>query len=158
MIERLTVDDVDGVNSLMRDPDIYPHVTDDSCPRPEDFDASDMLKSDDIYALGWRDNGSIPGLLILYALNGITYQGHICMSKECRGREAVENSLKAKDWMFENTNCRKIVAFVPDHRKVVKVIVKAIGFEREGKLKNSFLKDGTLIDEVIYGIEKGGGE
>jgi len=158
MIERLSVNDVDAVNALVKNPDIYSDVTDDASGKMEDFDASYLLENPSIYMLGRHNGKGILGMMIFGALNGITYHTHICMGASCRGKDAVGCAQDSIAWMFENTKCRKLVAFVPGHRKTVKMIARAIGFEREGVLKNSFLKDGELMDEVIYGIEKEGGE
>ncbi len=158
MIKRLTVENADEVNALMRDPEIYPGIIDDSCPGPEDFDATEALENDEMYILGWHENNSLAGLWLLHPWNAITYQVHVCMNAAYRGKSAIQGAEDAKRWMFENTRCRKIVALVPDYRSSVKIIAKAIGFYREGRLRNSFLKDGMVMDEVIYGLEKEGGE
>lgn len=158
MMRRLDARDANEVNDLMRDPSVYPHLIDDSCPPPEEYDAAPILADSKIYILGWFEDSKLVGLWLGYPLNGITYQTHICISEGYRGGRVVRASIRAVRWMFDNSPCRKLVIFVPDCSTTVKIIAKAIGFEREGRLKNSFLRNGVLMDEIIYGLEKGGGE
>lgn len=158
MIKRLNAKNANEVNALMRDPENYPFIIDDSCPPPEEFDAIEILKDQRTYVLGWHKGGLLVGLWFAVPWNAIMYQAHICMSSAYRGKATVEATEDAIRWMFQGTKCRKVIALVPDYHIRMKMTMKALGFEREGKLRNSFLKDGKLVDEVIYGLCKGGGE
>lgn len=158
MIKRLTVENVAEVNALMRDPEIYPFIIDDSCPAPEEFDATEALENRRIYTAGWYEHDKLVGLWMGIPWSFIMYQVHICISVLYRGRAMVEATEDAIKWMFMSSPCRKMIALVPNNNKRMKMAMKALGFDREGRLKGSYLKDGELIDEVVYGLQKEGGD
>ena len=152
MIRPLTIEDADAINALMRCSSIYPYIIDDGCPEnPEDFDASGAIGKDGIHYIGWFDGDHLVGLWIFLRWSAAMFQGHVCLLPNFRGKRGIDSSAIAVQWMFDNTPCRKIMALVPEESKAVIGLVRSMGFAREGRLRKSFLKDGRLFDEIVFG-------
>lgn len=157
MIKRCTIEDIEDVNRIMRHPEIYPQSIDDGCPpNAIDFDAGPILASEAMYFLAWRINGIWGGLWMFKPWNSITYEIHTCVLPTFRGRPAIREGKAAGAWMFENTPCQKVVTLVPENNRPALAYALATGLEKEGLVRQSFLKDGQLLDQTLLGIEKGG--
>lgn len=70
-----------------------------------------------------------------------------------RGK-AVEITKGALYWMFYNTKCFKIIAQVPVFNVLAKRLSERCGMTLIGVNTSSFLKDGVLYDQYLYGISK----
>ena len=90
------------------------------------------------------------GLVGMRPINETTYEIHLSLIKEGIGRKAQE---LARDWMFENTTCEKVVALIPENRKDIINLAKKSGFKYEGQIKNSHREE-KMFDIKIYGVEK----
>lgn len=157
MIKRCTIKDVEQVNRVMRHPSVYPDSIDDGCsPDANTFDAGPLLESAGMYFLGWCVDAAWAGLWMLKPWNSTTYEIHTCILPPYRGQAAIHAAKDAGRWMFENTECRKIVTLVPEDNRPAMAYALAGGMEKEGVIKNSILKDGDLLDQTILGIGKGG--
>ncbi len=63
---------------------------------------------------------------------------HVNMSKDCRGRKAVQSGLEAKKWIFENTNYHSIYALIPSESKHVFRIAVGCGMNRISTSKENY--------------------
>ena len=88
--------------------------------------------------------------------NTVTYEIHTCILPPYRGRAAIHAGKDAGAWMFENTQCRKIVTLVPEDNRPALFHALNSGMRKEGLIKDSFLQDGDLSDLILLGLEKGG--
>ena len=157
MIKRCTIEDVEAVNRIMRHPDIYPKSIDDGYSQDANtFDAGPALENAGMYFLGWRVDEAWAGLWMFKPWNTTTFEIHTCILRPYRGKAAIHAAKDAGSWMFENTECRKIVTLVPEDNKPALRYALAGGMEKEGLIKNSILKDGDLLDQTLLGIGKGG--
>ena len=86
--------------------------------------------------------------------NMITYEVHTLLLPEARGK-AVEIATGALHWIFHNTPCLKITTNVPSFNVLARRLSEQCGMKLIGNNESSFLKDGVLYDQFIYGISKG---
>lgn len=93
------------------------------------------------------------GILIGKPVNGITYDCHIALLPEAAGI-AVDICKGAIKWMFNNTKCLRLVASVPEYNKLAIRLARESGMELMGINKKSFLKNGILFDQLMFGISK----
>ena len=156
MIRRCTESDALAVNTLLTHPEMYDNETDDGSLPREEFDATAMLQCDAAYTIGWFEDCKLAAVATLRPWNTVTYEIHTCVSPEHRGQQAVSVGKETLQWMFNSTDCKKIVAIIPTFNKQAIVFVLMLGMEKEGMVRKSFLKNGTLWDQCILGIEKGG--
>jgi len=82
------------------------------------------------------------------------YIGHTAIKKEARGRKAVIDGKKCLKWMFDNTDCKKIIGFTPEMYKPAMVFNRLVGFKKEGRLTKSLVHEGGLRDMIIFGLCK----
>ena len=93
------------------------------------------------------------GLFLLEARNIITYEVHTILLPEARGK-AVDIAKGALYWVFYNTVCLKIITHVPSFNVLARRLSEKCGLQLIGNNTSSFLKDGVLYDQFIYGISK----
>lgn len=156
MITRCTIKDLEYVNYVITHPSIYPFVSDDGSPPVGSFDASNTLKLEGIYFMKPVIDNKEIGLFFLHPWNTICYEVHTCILPEYRGKMAVRACKELKDYMFSNTPCMKIVTHIPVNNKPAQILATQAGMEKEGINSASFLKDGVVIDQLLFGIRKGG--
>jgi len=137
----------------MRHPKIYPYISDDSCPKREDFRVGreDPWQS---YFITAKDD-SLIGMWLLHRHNAITYEIHTCVLPS-RFRAADEAAKAVVAWIFENTPCRKIITHVPSFNRAALKFALRAGLQLEGCVTESFLKDGKIYDQHLLGITKKG--
>ncbi len=109
----------------------------------------------DIYYLTASIEGVVMGLIVFHIFNHpICYQGHINYFPKYWGMQLEEHTKEAIQWMFDNTECRKIMALVPDHFPEVLVHAKRAGMKKEGYLINSIISNGKIDSQTLLGVEK----
>lgn len=91
------------------------------------------------------------GFFIFHAQNNQMVQGHFAFIKN--GKIAKDYTEKAIKWIFSNTKYVKIIGLIPDFNKKAKIMA-ALLMNREGKIKKAFLKNGQLMDLIVYGKDK----
>lgn len=146
MIYELT-QDISFINRCMTEPAVWQAGIDDGLlnVKPEVFFVPTEGKI-------WLKCGEY-GLLMGEPRNAVTYEAHVALLPEARGR-AVTICKGALDWMFGNTNCLRITALVPSYNRFALALAYRIGMDFVGIHTKSFLKDGKLYDQHIFGISK----
>lgn len=145
-----TIDYLDDVNRILRHPDVYNCISDDISPKIEEFTAESLLASGTNVIMP-NDNT----VFVFIPHNGITYDIHITTTPGARGEQAIKAGWKALEYAFNNIdNCQKLICFIPEIYKNVIKYTMQFGFEKEGELKNSYLKNGNLYNEIILGLRR----
>lgn len=93
------------------------------------------------------------GLFMFEIRNFVTYEIHTLLLPHARGK-SVEITKGALHWMFYNTPCLKIITHVPSFNALARRLSEKCGLQLIGNNTSSFLKDGILYDQFIYGIRK----
>lgn len=127
---------------------MYDRISDDGSPSIDDFEP--VPPSDGIYYVTDEDN---IGLVFYHWKNSICLEGHIQVLKEFR-HLALDFGQAALDWAWNNTKAEKIIAVIPTLYPDVIKFTEKFGFEREGELKGSYLKNGVLYNQVYLGISR----
>ena len=142
--------DIPRLNALFGHESIWPFIKDESAPESLRYRVGELYLS----TPGTLVLSPIPESAFVYKLrNGITFEVHANVLKDSR-EDALSAALSSVRWMFENTGCLKIVAYVATCFPNVCGFTKKCGFDEEGKMKKSVLRDGTLYDQIIYGLTK----
>lgn len=139
------------VKQIMTDPSIWPGITDDGCPKPEDF----VPLGDEhvIYLLAYKDS-QVCGLFMLHPHNEICWEVHTCLLPEGRGWKARELVAQGFKWVWANTKCLRIITNVPAFNFPALGLAHDVGFEVIGVNKGSFMKQGVVYDQTILGISR----
>lgn len=109
-----------------------------------------LLGNESIYVLMPNNEG-----VFLFIPHGsIAYEGHGYVLPEGRGKSAFMTCSKTIEYMFSNTNCLKIIGFVPVFSRKATRFYDFMGFYREGLSTESCMKNGKLHHQIIYGMTK----
>ena len=147
-MQQLTKKDIDFVLRVLFHPTVYPHIVGDSI----------MLRGDVVRMV---DN---PKFLLLspneYSIfifehrTPVVLEGHTSVLPEGRGKKCVEAGRRTIQWIWNNTSYCKIVGFTPLSNVTAQKYNMKLGFVKEGVCTDSFLINGKLQDQIIYGINR----
>ena len=143
MVHRST--DKDAISKILNHPRVYGWVSDDCSPKPYDPVMHDSL----IYLLDETKNG----VILLAPVNGICCSVHIALKPEIWG-SGVNFVKEAIRWAIANTRYMKAICSIPEYNRLAIRLVKKCGFTQEGIIKNSFLKNMKLHNQILFGITK----
>lgn len=141
-IRRCNINDVEIVDKILKHSDVFNFITDDFSLPIDEFTGAPLLENDAVYVL-IDDGESFCSIFI--PQNGILYSGHQNVLPEIRGKKAVEIGKMMCQWMFNNTNCEKIIGYVPETNKPAKMFAFMMGFKFEHRLTGAMRKDGRNI-------------
>lgn len=125
-------------------------MQDDHTPARENFD---VQMTGIIHLLPIVDNNII-GCISFRVKSAIMVEAHISILKEHRAQYAFRASKQAIEWIWRNTQVKKIVSMTPDTLPHIKKFILKLGFELEGVNKCSFLKDGVTYDQYYGGLKR----
>jgi len=135
--------DYKRIREIATHPEIYPYVSDDGSPPPEEYEP---VQSDEFYYLMFEG-----GFFLFHPLNYITVEVHTCILPEWRGR-SIKYARRAIAWMFRNTQYRKIVTHVPEYNRKALAYAQKAGMRIEGVNRKSFMKNGVIYDQYLLGV------
>lgn len=141
--------DKELVRKICTHPDIYKNISDDGSPNPEDFDPIDPIIA--IYAL-LDDGEMIGGVFILLQTNAVCYDLHTCILPHWWGGKSFEAARCFLDWVPKETQCKKLITWVPEFNRIALKFALKAGFKKEGLNEKSYLKDGVLYDQTLLGL------
>jgi RimJ/RimL family protein N-acetyltransferase len=153
-VRRATVKDNETIKGIYADKSIWPFVTDDGALDIQTINFTDALNNQGVYFIIVEDNNKPVGVFLFNPWNTVTYEMHSAVLPEYRGAGSREAAYLAGMWMFKNTPCQKIVTQIPQINVLARALAKKCGMTLEGNNKKSFLKNGKLIDQYIFGICK----
>lgn len=93
------------------------------------------------------------GLFLIVPKNGVCFEMHVAFLPACRGAKVNEYARQMFKWLVENTTCAKLIAEIPVYNYRAKAAAIKNGFTLHGMNIKSFLKNGELMDQYIYGKE-----
>ena len=140
--------DRDFIAALSFDPLIWPFISDDGCEQK--LEVVDRLLGFESLILKAEDEAPL-GLWIAFGRNFVTCELHFCVVPSRFGGKAYVTNEVCR-WIFSNTRFKKIVTEIPRfNERAIRHIRKA-GFIHEGVNRVSFLKDGVLHDQIVFGM------
>jgi len=137
--------DKELISKILNHPKVYKWITDDCSPKVYE----PVIQHNVIYLT----NETQSGIVRIDPMNGICCQAHIALLPEMNGN-GKEFVISAMTWGFSKTKYMKVVAFISENNRLAIKLVKDCGFNEEGRLKKSRLKNWKMYDQIIYGITK----
>lgn len=137
----------EGIKEVITHPDIYPRLTADDSPPPEEWEP----RPDRIYLVGWDEEPF--GVTSFAPKSSIVYNAHFQVIPEYRKSHAIDFAKECIRWLWDNTKAKKIVAEIPEFHQNVIHFGHKVGFVVEGINSKSFLKDGKLHNQIYLGLE-----
>jgi RimJ/RimL family protein N-acetyltransferase len=111
-------------------------------------------QQDIIYLIPKIDDNPIGVTVLHYFSSPICFQIHVNYKPEFWGHKLNRFSDMALQWVWENTDIEKVIAFAPDCYPEVKKHAERSGMVAEGLLTNATKHNGKLIDQHIMGVSK----
>lgn len=148
------MDDLTFLKELYSGPHVGKYLKDDNSIIMGEEQFKVIINTDVIYPLISSEDGKNTGLFLFFPWNVTTYELHVAVMLNCRGRHSVIAGTMAGKWMFEHTPCRKIITMIPKPNYPAKWLALAVGMKQEGINRKSYLRDGVLHDQYLFGICK----
>ena len=126
-------------------PKVLEMISDDLCPRC----VRPPIASPLLYLM----NEAKTGVIMVVPVNGVTCVVHTACLPELWGKTS-EFIRDCIDWGMDNTRYQKIITYIPAFNKLAIRAAKRAGFEQEGLVKQSFLKNWKLYDQYLFGLTK----
>lgn len=139
------------VKFIMTHSKVWPMITDDLAGNPEDFQPVDHPAT---YYLLAKDGEHLLGVWVLNPENSVCWDVHTCLLPSAWGPIARQAVKEAMDWVWEHTQCRRVVTKVPYFNRVALRFAKLAGMVEYGVNPLSYLKHGVLHDQVLLGISR----
>lgn len=149
MIIARQISNLELIKATITYPKIYKHVIDDFSPKSECFTPDEKM----LY-VGIFDDDDYQGLFGFTRCNGITYEVHTCLLPKAHGAKAVECTKACSAWMFENTECKRIITNVPEYNTLAKRLAENSGMEVFGYNPKSYMKNGRFYGQYMLGMSK----
>lgn len=137
------------VASIMKDPAIWSHIHEDG--------TTDDYQPVDHEGFHWMlvtDDGEPLGVFLVHARGEVCFEMHTCLLPACWGRRAACAAQMLAGWAFNQTVCQKLVTSVPAYNRLAMRFAQAGGMQQEGVNRASYLRNGELIDQIMFGITK----
>lgn len=150
-------EDASLIHQIITHPRIYPNVTQDIDPAPQDFVV--ILHPSIIYLLAKFPCGLEPILLGLWTLieAGSDIHIHTCllpvsfpMAREVRAQAARD----VIEWVWNNTKANRLITNIPAYNKLARRFAEAAGMVHIETKVASYLKGGFMQDQFILGLER----
>lgn len=147
---KCTLTDLEEVERIIGHPSVVDYISDDEEVDPELLAYICLSQSERfIVLMPAKDT-----LFVLTKINSITYEVHTCIVEGTARKKAIKNTLKAMDYMFNETPCEKIISYIPEFNRRATIFSMLCGMEKEGLVKKSFKKKHKVWDLILVGITK----
>lgn len=146
------IDNIDLIKETMLKPYIWPHIHDDTTSS-DDFVPAEPVDGWIMY-LGVFDDDYC-GFFLVVRKNSITYEIHTVLEKWCRGSRAIQAAKAVVEWIFDNTDCQRLVTEIPEGNIPAERLAINAGLSQYGLNEHSFKLDNVVKSVKLYGITKG---
>ena len=145
--------DAGGLCRLYRSDDVYiPSADDHTDPANLQRFVDNCLSSEYMYILG-RDP-RYEAFIFAPNHNMTTFVAHFAVRKDKRDGSAVKKTAEAVRWIFDNTTCEAIMAFINEDNKAARSILAQGGLTVIGQTNKTVRFGGKLCNEIIYQMTK----
>ncbi len=132
---------------IIRHPDVYPAVSDDGSVSRETYTLHEGVTALVVY-----DPKPI-ACSIFYPNNSVTWEIHTQTLPEGRSR-SYSYGKAMLSWIWDNMPIQKLVANIPQDNRQALLYTLRLGFEIEGINKQSFMRNGVLMDQTHIGLRR----
>jgi len=143
--------DMAFVKGIVTHPRIWPQITYDGAPDPDD-EFHDPGES--TWCIVAKDGDEVLGLYVCQLQNPCCWDAHIYMLPHAWGEKARDCTKEFFEWMFSNTTAQRIVGSIPDYNRFGVAFALHCGMVPFGVNPQSVRKDGKLWDQTLLGITR----
>jgi RimJ/RimL family protein N-acetyltransferase len=139
------------LRSVILQPRLWKAISEDGSIGPDQY-YPDM---ESIYAIALTHEDALHGFVLGREYTDSVSEIHIAIAPDYWGHEHnVELGKMGTTALFEQTGAQKLVASIPVDDKEVLRFAQRVGFQREGVNKQSFRRDGQLLDQYYVGLTR----
>ena len=139
------------VDSTLKHPSVYPYVSDDNCPSPEDFSFPDVDGSSIRVVLCYNYE-SYCGCFILFDKGNKTLEIHTCLLPTAKGMGKIFGDAVVSK-IFKETDCEVISTYAPETNPLAKKLAIKCGFEYSGQGDPMMIK-GKPVKVSLYSLKR----
>lgn len=148
---RCGIDHIDFINKVLRDPSIYPLISDDQSPGSTEFTVEELIGNENVHALCPNKYT----VILFLPKNGITWEIHYNVLKAGRGKDIRKITPEILNYAFTKIpNCKKLICYISELHKNVIDFAISMGMKHEGRIKDSVQKNNILYDEILLGMRR----
>lgn len=151
MIEFERTADFDLIRRIITHPEVYRFLVDDFSPEPEDWQP---LASDAVWYIVAREESEDLGIFILLPERPIYAKMHVCFLPKAWGDRAGFAAKGIIPWIWQSTEFHRLVGEIPKYNERALRFAVLMGAKEIGVNQESFLKDGKLHDQVLFGLSR----
>jgi RimJ/RimL family protein N-acetyltransferase len=147
--------DYELIRRILTHERIWPHISDDYSPPPSEYQP---IESTAVWYIMVRDiypdagPEEVLGLWMFVPQNSVCWEVHTALLPTAWGDRGQRAARMLPDWIWENTHCRRIVTNVPTTNRLALHFAVKAGMTIYAVNPASYLKHGTLCDQVCLGI------
>ena len=143
--------DIELVATIARHARIYPASSDDYSPPPHEWSP---LQHESIWHILCWQNDELLGMFVCVPESAICWRFHVCLLPAAYGATSSEAMRQVTRWIFENTNCMRLVGSVPKYNTLACRLARLANWQQFGLNYKSYLKNGVLHDQLMFGISR----
>jgi RimJ/RimL family protein N-acetyltransferase len=140
------------IKRIMTDPRVWPHISDDFSPEPENFRP---VENPALCYVLVKDEHRPIGLFLLHPHNGCHVEVHTCLLPAAWVRGSREIARQAVAWLWGNCpQIERLTTNVPQNNSLALRFAQALGMVEYGVNPQSFKKGGKLMDQTLLGMNR----
>ena len=139
------------IRNIVTHPAIWPHVSDDFSGEPEVWEPP--IGDGFLYILA-LEAGEIRAMWMFEKTSPILFKVHTTVLPVGRGVWANEAAKKMAFWIWEHTECQRIVTDVPENNRLALKFAEAAGMQQFGVNPKSYQKGGKLLGVILLGLSR----
>lgn len=137
------------LRSILTHPKVYPWIGDDHAPAVDQFRPVEDPRF--WYVLAW-DGDELLGCFIALPVSSVCWEIHCCLLPGAWGSRSARAARGCFQFLFDHTTARRITGSIPAFNRLCVALARRSGMEIYGSNPRSFLKWGTLHDQLLFGI------
>jgi len=140
------------IKDIVTHPKIYPYVSDDFSPAPEQWEPIDSAVAHYVVI---RDGDDLLGLWAFYEHTPIVWNVHTCLLPAAYGQRARRAAKEMAAWIWANTKCLRLTTEVPERNRLALHFARDAGMAEYGFNPASYMKNQQLCGVHLLGMSKG---
>jgi hypothetical protein len=143
--------DYELLGRLLRNPALYPFISDDFAPPIE---AVEAVENPGLWYILASDERGLFGCYLFEPRSPILWEFHTVMPLNGRALTAMKALLGPSGWLWANTTCERAVTYVVESNPIALRFGLRAGLTVYGRNFKSYRKGGVLQDQILMGISK----
>lgn len=99
-----------------------------------------------------REGEAVLGCFIVGRMLSGVYEVHTCLTKQCRGKRAVEAGKLGTEWMFLHTDATRLYSLCPASNRASLLFAYAVGFKHAFHRADYWLKNGVREGAAVVDL------